>query len=222
MSPFRRAAAAAAALAGAVALTAGLAAPASAAPSDQDVVWLVAAHQSNLAEIAGGQAAQEQATTDTVRDLGAMFVEHHTALDQQVTALAEELGVELPDAPTPAQQAGLAEVADNSGEEFDTAWVALQLAGHRAAIAAGEEEIAQGSDQQVVSLARTAAPVIQQHYDELVAAADQYGVPTGVPAGSGGQVAEAASSPAGLLVAGLGGLLLLVSAGALVRGRRRA
>jgi len=39
---------------------------------------MVAAHQSNLAEIARGNAALEQASTQQVRDLGQMFVDTHT------------------------------------------------------------------------------------------------------------------------------------------------
>lgn len=52
-----------------------------------------AAHQSNLTEIAAGTSAQAKATREQVKDLGAMFVEMHTALDKDLTAGAKALNV---------------------------------------------------------------------------------------------------------------------------------
>jgi putative membrane protein len=198
-----------------------LAAPALAAPSEQDTTWMVAAHQSNLAEIAAGQAAQQRATTDTVRRLGQMFIDMHTQLDAELTAAAGQLGVQLPGSPTQQQQQELAAVTANQGQAFDTAWIAQQLTAHRRSAAAGEQELARGSDPTVLQLARAAAPVIQQHLNELRAAADQYGVPTSVPGGTGGQVAGSTRTT-GVLVAVTGALLVALSAVALLWSRRRA
>ena len=156
---------------------------------------MVTAHQGNLAEIAAGQAAVAQGATDTVRRLGQMLIADHTALDANLTAAAGQLGVTLPGAPSPEQQAELAAVTAKSGAAFDTAWVSSQIPAHRATLAAGSTEVATGSDPMVVALASASAPVVQHHLDELLAAAPQYGVPASVSAGTGGQ---AATSPRGL------------------------
>jgi putative membrane protein len=179
---------------------------------------MVAAHQSNLAEIAAGQAAQREATTDTVRELGQMFIEHHTRLDRQLVAAAERFDLELPDAPSPAQREQLAAVTAKSGQAFDTAWIAQQIASHRQSKALGAQELANGQDATALSLARASAPVIQRHLNELLAAADQYGVPTTIGAGTGGQAADSQQT-AGLAFVGAG--LLLVAGTATVLARRR-
>ncbi|WP_315094119.1 DUF4142 domain-containing protein [uncultured Cellulomonas sp.] len=195
------------------------AAPAAqAAPSAQDQAWMASAHQGNLAEIAAGQAAVAQASTDTVRQLGQMLITDHTTLDASLTAAATQLGVTLPTTPTPQQQADLSAVTATSGAAFDSAWIALQIAAHRATLAAGETELASGSEQQVKDLAAAAAPVVQHHLDEALAAAPQFGVPTSVPAGSGGQAATGTSSLGVALVGA--GLLLVVVAGTRVVRRR--
>lgn len=198
----------------------GLAAgPAAAQPNAQDQTWLVAAHQSNLAEIAAGQAALQKATSDDVRMHGQMLIDDHTALDASLTPVAQQLGVALPAEPTPEQQQALAEVSAQSGDAFDRAWVQSQIAGHRATLAAGEQELAQGSDQTVKDLAAAAAPVVQRHLDGLLGTAQELGVPTSVPAGSGGQAA--ASSPAlGLALLGTGALAVAVAGGLVLRRRR--
>lgn len=171
---------------------------ASAAPSEQDSSWMVAAHQSNLSEIAAGQAAQQKAVSPAVRSLGAMLIADHVKLDADLTAAAAELGVGVPSSPSAAQQASLASVSAKSGAAFDSAWVTAQLGGHRASVAATRAETTSGSDATALKLARTALPVIEQHLSQLQTLA---GSPSAVQAGSGGQAAV--STPASIPVASL-------------------
>ncbi len=216
MQLVRRAVLAATAALGALVLVAG---PVAAEPNDQDREFLVAAHQGNLFEIASGQAATQNATTDTVRMLGQMLVTDHQTLDAQLVATAQQLGVTLPGEPSAAQQAELARVASNTGQAFDNAWIAAQIAAHRQTLALGERELANGADPAVKALATAAAPVVQHHLDEGLRAAQQYGVPTSVPAGSGGQAAVS-SDAVGAGVAAAGLLLVVTSALVLVRRQR--
>jgi putative membrane protein len=193
-----------------------VAAPALAEPNEQDEAWLAAAHQSNLSEIAAGESAQQNATTEQVREMGATLVEDHTTLDDDLVAVAEELGVDLPDAPTEEQQAILAEVEENEGEAYDAAWVAAQIDGHAATLAAIEEELAEGQDEQVIGLAETARPVVEDHYDHLT---ELSGTLTGVPAGTGGQMGAANPLAPTLIVTGA--LLLVLASAGVIAGRRR-
>jgi putative membrane protein len=184
--------------------------------SSQDATWLVAAHQSNLTEIAAGQAAQKSSSAG-IRDLGAMFIKDHTTLDASLKTVAAKYGVSLPSAPNASQQATLKSVAAKSGAAFNSAWLTSQIAGHRATIAATNTELAKGSNADVLKLARTSSPVVARHLNELLALS---GKPTSIAAGDGGQ---AAGMPAGALwAAGLaaGGVLLLGGA-ARVAVRRR-
>ncbi len=195
------------------------AAPASAAPSDQDVTWMQAAHQSNLTEIAAGQAAQQMATDERVRQLGQMFIQMHTELDGQLTAAAQQLGVELPAEPSATQQQQLAAVSRNSGPAFDRAWISQQLGSHQSTLAAGQRQLQNGSDPTALQLAQASAPVVQQHLDELRALAGQYGLPTSVDAGTGGQAADDGTQALGWGIAGVGGAALLAGTVTLVRRR---
>jgi putative membrane protein len=188
-----------------------------AAPNAQDRAFLVAAHQSNLSEIAAGKAAQQKATTDVVRQHGELFIRDHTRLDASLQQVAKSLNVTLPTTPSAAQRATLASVSAKSGSAFDSAWLTSQIAGHKAAKAAGAKELASGSDASVLGLAKTAAPVVQMHLTMLEQAT---GSPTGVNAGTGGQ---AATAPGGVRTSWvLIGLGLVAAAGSLtlIRPRR--
>lgn len=198
------------------------AAPASAAPSQQDTTWMAAAHQGNLAEIAAGNDAQQKATSSQVKDLGAMFVQMHTQLDQQLTQAARQFGVQLPGAPSERQQTELAAVQQKTGQAYDAAWIAQQLASHTTTLADTQRELSTGSDATVLDLARTATPVVQQHLTELRNTAAEFGVPTSVPGGTGGQAAEDSTDATGWALAGAGALTMLAGATALLRRRHAA
>jgi putative membrane protein len=188
-----------------------------AAPNAQDRAFLVAAHQSNLTEIAAGRAAQQKGTTDVVRQHGQIFIRDHTRLDASLRQVAQRLNVDLPDEPNANQRASLASVSARSGSDFDNAWLASQVTSHRASKAAGAREIANGSDAAVIGLARTAAPVIQMHLTMLEQAT---GVPSGADAGTGGQAASAAGGMrTGFVLVGIG-LLAIAGMLAVLRPRR--
>ena len=200
--------------------TAASAAPAapSASVSAADRTWMVAAHQSNLTEIAAGKAAQQKATSQKVRSLGQMFIQDHTAMDAKLKAAAKTQGVSLPGSPNAAQRAALASVSAKSGAAFDSAWIASQITGHRQALAATVTELSNGSNSSVLALARAARPVVAKHLNELLVASGAS--PSAIAAGTGGQAAVGGTA-GGLALTGLG-LALAVAAGALMLRRRAA
>ena len=186
-----------------------------------DKTWIVAAHQSNLAEIAAGTDAQKNATSKDVSALGKMLVTDHTKLDKSLTSLASKYDVTLPASPNAAQKSALASVKQNSGSAYDKAWVRAQTTGHLQAKAATAKEIAGGSASDVLAAARTATPVVQHHIDELASISSDLGItsPTSVNGGTGGQAASGGISGPGMAVVAVG-LSLIAAAAYTVRRRR--
>ncbi len=190
---------------------------ASAAPSDQDTSFLRAAHQSNLAEIASGNLAQEKAESQQVKDLGARWVEDHTTLDTAVRDTAEALGVDLPDAPNAEQQALARRYEAASGSAFDALWIPTQMDSHMKSMRLGQTQLARGSDAQAKKVAQDAAPVVAAHHELLEEAASELGVPSSIATGTGGQAAGS-NVPTAI---GFGALGLLLVGAALFLLRRR-
>jgi putative membrane protein len=210
-------------LGGVIGVALALPAAASAAPaapaasvSAADRTWMVAAHQSNLAEIAAGKVAQQKASSQKVREIGQMLITDHSANDAKLTAAAKKLGVSLPGAPNPTQRAALARVSAKSGAAFDSAWIASQITGHRQTLAATDTELSSGSNATVLALAKATRPIVAKHLNELLAASGR--APSGVSAGTGGQAAMTATAP-GLVLTGLGLILAAAAAGLVARRR---
>jgi putative membrane protein len=147
-----------------------------------DVELLVGAHQVNLAGRAAGRVAVERAASDEVRRLGTMLLDDHTSLDAAVVAVADDLGVELPDGPTPEQHDDLTRAVALSGADFDATWLTTQVAAHRAALALGERARASASHTDVRELAQAAAPILAHHLETALAVAEALGVAVDVGA----------------------------------------
>lgn len=185
------------------------------ATAGQDGAWLVTAHHGNLAEIEAERLAAAQAARTDVQEMGSMLVGDHEALDADLQRLAEELGVVLPAEPRADQRDELAALGAIETAEFDKAWLDAQVAAHRAALAAADAEVEQGTRSAVVDLASTTRDVVQHHLDDLIVLSDE------PEAHEGGQVDEPTSI--GWMALALLVIVGGVVAGALLlsRGRRR-
>jgi len=142
--------------------------------STQDRAFLMAAHQGNLAEIAGGDVALAKSHNAEVRSIARRLIVDHRRLDAQVRAVACRHGVQLPDRPSAEQQRELAAVAAKSGAAFDLAWLKLQEAAHVKTLALIDKELRAGRAPDVKAAAAGARPVVAEHLAMVRAALAGY------------------------------------------------
>ena len=143
-------------------------------PNQQDVSFVQAAGQSNLAEITEGNIALQRAPEASVRDFGTRMVTDHTSQLMMLTSAAANASIPVPAAPIPAQQAEAAQLSQLSGTNFDRVYLQDQVAGHQSTLAILQQEIATGQDRGLVGVAQAAIPVVQDHLNmaEMLSAAE--------------------------------------------------
>ncbi len=133
----------------------------------QDADFLKAAHQVNLAEIAGGRTAWAKTTNPQLKTLARTFMVDHIRMDSDLYQTARRLRVILPDAPTAEQQAQAKRYEAAGTDTFDEYYISTQLAGHRAALRMLAEQVDQGIDPSVTELATKATPIVTHHQQML-------------------------------------------------------
>ncbi len=142
--------------------------PAAAAPSPRDVSYLLATHQGNLYAIAAGALAAQRGTNEDVRRLGQTFVDDHTRLDAELTALAQQLQVPLTGELDSLDRDELkALAATPAGDAFDQMWITEQIEAQGRLYDGIGQELSYGYDERVKNLARDADDVILAHIGEL-------------------------------------------------------
>ena len=87
------------------------------------------------------------------------------------------------------------------------------------AMAAGQAEIDNGSNAQVKTDAKNAAPIVAAHHTLLDAAARALGIPSSIGTGTGGQAATRLLTTPVLTLLAIG-LMLVLAAGLLLSRRR--
>jgi putative membrane protein len=137
--------------------------------SGLDERWLTVHIETNLFEIAGGEAALDKAVTAEARELAAHLVRDHSAALAEAQAVAEKLGIAIPDRPAPLQEWSLRAVAQFEGIDFDRWFADLQVAGHQQAIVEAAFEAKRGCNAKVRKLAVASLPVLQAHLEHAEA-----------------------------------------------------
>ncbi|BCJ41843.1 hypothetical protein GCM10010168_75310 [Actinoplanes ianthinogenes] len=144
--------------------------------SDRDIDFLRAAHQANLAEIAGGRIAFQKTADPAVKKIAADLMRDHIFMDADLSATARKLRISLPMTPTAEQQA-LARRYEAAGTDtFDEYYISTQLAAHREAHEMAAAQAEQGDQEAVTDLAEKAVPIISRHQQELRQAAEAKGI----------------------------------------------
>jgi putative membrane protein len=128
-----------------------------------DEQWLMMSIEGDRFEIRGGRLAQQKATTDQVRALGARLVRDHSESLATSVKLAHRLGIEVPGSPSPTQEWELRAVAQFSGRAFDRWYSDLEVQDHIQDIDEAQNEVDKGCNQDVRKDAREEIPVLREH-----------------------------------------------------------
>ena len=125
--------------------------------------FLASAYQDGLAEIQLGQLALQRATNADVKTFAQRMIDQHTALNNEITSLAQSKNITLPTAPTADQQAEATRLSGLSGQEFDLAYMQANVTGHRKDVTEARTQAKSGDDPTVKMLADNALPILEAH-----------------------------------------------------------
>jgi len=106
-----------------------------------------------LTEVQSSQLALAQSQNPTLRSYAQQMITDHSAAHSKVIALAAKKQVELPTELGPDQQSMIDNLKSKSGQDFDKAYIDLQVAAHKRAIQIANDEVLNGSDADVRNLA---------------------------------------------------------------------
>lgn len=128
-----------------------------------DDTFFSQAAQGGLSEVENGKLAQAQASTQEVRDFGAMMVKDHSAANEKLQKIAQAKSMTLPTTPSVTQSAAHERLKLLSGATFDRSYMRNQIRSHEETEMLFKKEIARGEDGPAKNFASETLPVIQAH-----------------------------------------------------------
>ncbi|HEX4112084.1 MAG TPA: DUF4142 domain-containing protein [Stellaceae bacterium] len=130
-----------------------------------DKIFADKAMAAGLAEIAEARIALDKTGNDNVRKFAQRMVQDHGAANDELAVVAKSEGLGLPTLPTQADRAKADRLGKLSGDEFDRAYLADQIAAHQAAVALFLQESKTGQDSALRHFADRALPILADHLE---------------------------------------------------------
>ena len=128
-----------------------------------DRTFMSTAAEANLAEINTAKMVGQKSADPAVKDFANRMVTDHTQSSQSLASLAEVSAIKLPTEPGLMERNQKNELQKLSGAKLDDAYLRDELQGHKEAIAAFENEIENGQNQEVKNYAVKTLPTLQDH-----------------------------------------------------------
>lgn len=133
--------------------------------STTDATFFDLASRAGIEEVTFGQLARDQAGRQSVKAFATRMVDEHTAMNQQLTRLAQTKGVTPPDTMDTAHTNAFARLQMLHGRAFDTAYLNGQATDHAATLKLFQNEAATGTDPDVKAFAQNSIQALQMHLD---------------------------------------------------------
>lgn len=135
----------------------------SAGLSKADQKFIRKAAEGGLAEVQLGQLAQQQGSSDAVKEFGQRMVTDHQTANQKLQSIAQEQNIELPTTLSKHDQKKLEKLQSLHGAAFDKAYAREMRTDHRKDIHEFEHEAKHGKDTQLKEFADSTLPTLKEH-----------------------------------------------------------
>ena len=139
------------------------------AVSMADKNFILAAAQGGMTEVKLGELAAQNGKRDDVKAFGQMMVKDHSAINDDLKALAAQKGVTLPDSLDAKHQGMVDKMAALTGSEFDDAYIASMIKAHKKDAKEFKAESAATQDADIKSFVDKSIPVVDGHLKRITA-----------------------------------------------------
>ena len=134
-----------------------------------DETFILAAAQGGMTEVKLGELAAQKGTRDDVKAFGKMMVKDHTAINDDLKALATQKGVTLPDSLDAKHQGMVDKMSALTGSEFDAGYIADMRKDHKMDAKEFKAESANTKDADIKGFVDKSIPVVSEHLKRIAA-----------------------------------------------------
>lgn len=131
------------------------------ARADRDFVTDAA--MAGLAEVESSRLAVRKATSPAVRQFAQRMIDDHGSANTELTTFAQSRGMTLPTEIDRSHRKALDGLDKRSGEDFDRAYMKMQVADHEKSVSRFEKQAKGGKDPELRQWAESKLPVLREH-----------------------------------------------------------
>ncbi|HEV2274478.1 MAG TPA: DUF4142 domain-containing protein [Acidobacteriaceae bacterium] len=135
--------------------------------------------QGGMAEVQLGHLAAQKGSAEDVKQFGQKMVDDHTKLGDQMSEIAQQLGVKPPDGPSKKDKKLQAKLENLSGPDFDKAYIEAMIKDHKEDVSNFTMEAQHSQNPAVKQAASQAEPVLESHLKMIQQIAEAHNLPGG-------------------------------------------
>lgn len=134
--------------------------------SQEDRQFLQEAAQGGLAEVELGRIAQQNASSEAVKQFGARMVHDHSQANNQLMQIVENHGMTPPVSVDETHKVLMSRLSALNGKDFDRAYMAGMVTDHQKDVREFEQAVGTGGAQDVKQFAQQTLPTLRQHLEQ--------------------------------------------------------
>lgn len=140
---------------------------------EDDSQYLVAAAETDMAEIEIGKLALSKSTNKGVKDFANMLIADHTKASDALKAFAAKKQITLPASNTDKGKEKYDDLNKKSGKDFDEKFADMMVSGHEDAISKMEKASEKAYDPEIKAWAAEMLPTLRGHLEHAKTLKDQ-------------------------------------------------
>lgn len=140
--------------------------PSATTVSEEESKFAVEAASGGMMEVQLGELAQQKASSQRVKDFGAMMVRDHSKINDELKSLAAMKNITLPPAPGEDHMDHIKKLSEKSGKEFNKDYINLMIDDHQKDIDKFEKISKEAKDPDLKPFADKTLPILNKHLVE--------------------------------------------------------
>lgn len=142
------------------------------AVTEADAKFATTAAVGGMAEVAMGKMALEKSTNAKVKEFANMMVNDHGKVNAELMEIAKTKNITLPTMVDEDHQKKMDDLSKKTGADFDKAYTAAMVDGHKSTLKLMQDEAKDGIDVELKAFAAKTAPVVDGHLTMITAIHD--------------------------------------------------
>jgi putative membrane protein len=135
----------------------------------EDSMFVLEAAKGGMMEVEAGNLAQQNASSQRVKDFGAMMVRDHSQANNELKSLVSGRGIMLPDSLPSDMRKHMDAMKKMTGKAFDTHYISMMLNDHKKDVSKFEKESKDAKDADIRNWAGKTLPTLKTHLDSVQA-----------------------------------------------------
>lgn len=142
-------------------------------PGETDAEFVVEAYEAGMNEIRLSERVKDMLVTTDAKNLAAMMISGHTAINDEMRALAVSKQISLPTELTKGEEDDIEDIAKKSGNDLDKAYLSALVRDHENAEGLFDKASSKAEDPEIRDAFDDDLPKIRMHLEMAKAAKDK-------------------------------------------------